>query len=76
MADRYNANLPEILRCQPRQYFPIDLIVAEGRYIPPKAQTLHPRRHVHAVILGSAETQLPCSRISLSSSAYQRQRGN
>ena len=32
---------------------PIDLIVAEGRHIALKAQTLEPRRDVHAVILGS-----------------------
>src|SRR5262252_8717575 len=52
VADRCNANLPEILRCQLRQHFPIDLVVAEGRHIAPKAQTLQPRRYVHAVILG------------------------
>src|ERR1700757_5155525 len=58
VADRCNANLPEILRCQLRQYLPIDLVVAEGRHIALKAQTLQPRLDVHAVILGSEERHL------------------
>src|SRR6516164_6465776 len=58
VADRRNANLPEILRCQLRQHFPIDLVVAEGRHIALKAQALQPRLYVHAVILGSEERQL------------------
>ena len=58
MADRRNANLPEVIRCQLRQHLPIDLVVAEGRHIALKAQTLQPRLYVHAVFLGSAERQL------------------
>jgi hypothetical protein len=58
VADRGNAKLPEILRCQPRQHLLIDLVVAEGRHIALKAQTLQPRLYVHAVILGSEERHL------------------
>jgi hypothetical protein len=58
MADRGNADLPEILRCKPRQHLPIDLVVAEGRHIALKARTLQPRLDVHAVILGSEERHL------------------
>jgi hypothetical protein len=53
VADRCNANLPEILRCQLRQHLPIDLVVAEGRHIALKAQSVQPRLYVHAVILSS-----------------------
>jgi hypothetical protein len=40
VADRCNADLPEILRCQLRQHLAVDLVVAEGRQIALKAQTL------------------------------------
>jgi hypothetical protein len=40
VADRCNADLSEIFRRQLRQHLPIDLIVAEGRHIALKAQTL------------------------------------
>jgi hypothetical protein len=40
VADRYNANLLEILRCQLRQHLPIDLVVAKQRFIALQAQTL------------------------------------
>ena len=53
MADRGNAEFPQILRRQLRQHLPIDLVVAEGRHIALQAQALQPRRYVHAVILGS-----------------------
>ena len=55
VADRCNADLPEILRRQLRQHLLIDLIVAEGRHILLEPQALQPRRYVHAVILGSEE---------------------
>src|SRR6516225_10981706 len=42
VADRCNANLPEIFRCQLRQHLPIDLVVAEGWRIALKTQTLQP----------------------------------
>jgi hypothetical protein len=58
VADRCDANLPEVIRCQLRQHLPIDLVIAEGRHIALKAQTLQPRLYVHAVFLSSAETQL------------------
>ena len=40
VADRYNADLLEILRCQLRQHLPIDLVVAKQRFIALQAQTL------------------------------------
>ena len=40
VADRYNADLLEILRCQLREHLPIDLVVAEQRFITLQAQTL------------------------------------
>ena len=58
MADRCNANLPEIFRCQLRQHLPIDLVVAEGRRIALKTQTLQSRLYIHAVISDSTERQL------------------
>jgi hypothetical protein len=58
VADRRNANLPEIFRCQLRQHLPIDLVVAEGRRIALKTQTLQPHLYVHAVIPGSTERPL------------------
>ena len=57
MPDRGNAKILEILRRQLRQHLPVDLVVAERRRIALKAQTLQPRRYVHAVILGSEERQ-------------------
>jgi hypothetical protein len=51
--DRCNANFPKVLRCQLGEHLPIDLVVAKGGYITLKAQTLQPRRYVHAVILCS-----------------------
>jgi hypothetical protein len=35
-----NADLPKILRCQLWEHLPIDLVVAESRYIALKAQIL------------------------------------
>jgi hypothetical protein len=58
VADRCNANLPEILRCQLWQHLPIDFVVAKCRCIALKTQTLQPRLYVHAIILGSEERQL------------------
>ena len=49
MASEHHAEILEILRCQRRQCFPIDLVVAKGRQIELNAQTLQPRRYVDAV---------------------------
>jgi hypothetical protein len=40
VASEHHAEILEILRRQLRQRFPIDLVVAEGRHIALKAQTL------------------------------------
>lgn len=40
MASEHHAEILEIFRCQLRQRFPIDLVIAEGRHITRKAQTL------------------------------------
>jgi class 3 adenylate cyclase len=40
VASEHRAEILEILRCQRRQRFPIDLVVAKGRQLALKAQTL------------------------------------
>jgi hypothetical protein len=40
-----------------RHHLGVDLVVAEGRHIALKAQTLQPCLYVHAVILDSEESQ-------------------
>ena len=59
VADRCNTNFPEIFRCQLRQHLPIDLVLAEGRRIALKTQTLQPHLYVHEVILGSTGEGAP-----------------
>jgi hypothetical protein len=47
-------------------------VVPERQRITLKAQSLQPRRYVHAVILGSEERYLSWTRIILCPPAYQR----
>ena len=65
--------LLQVLGGQLRQHLAIDIIVAECRRISLKAQTLQPRRYVHAVILGSEERQPLMDDDILCLPAYQRQ---
>ncbi len=58
VADRCNADVPEVVRSELPQYLPIDLVIAERLLVTLKTKTTQPRRYVHAVILGSEERQL------------------
>ena len=58
MPDQGDAEILPILGRQARQYPCVDLVVAEGRHIALKAQTLQPRLDVHAAILGPEERHL------------------
>ena len=50
MAPKHHAEIPEIVSRQLWQRVPIDFVVAERRCIALKAQTLQPRRYVHAKV--------------------------
>ena len=56
LADRHYTDLPEVLRGQPRQYRPIDLVIAESGLVSLEAQTLEPRRYVHRLPSSSSSS--------------------
>jgi hypothetical protein len=57
MADRGHADADQVVGHQLRQYFAIDIVVAERRRVLFEPQPAQPRSYVHAVILGSEERQ-------------------
>jgi hypothetical protein len=57
VADRGHPDADQVLGGQLQQHLGVDIIVAERRHIAPKAQISQPRRHIHAVILGSEKRQ-------------------